>query len=146
MSRFVVKHRVEWADVDLAKIVHFPRFFSYYEIAELEWIRAQGLRYEDFLEHLNIWMPRVAAHCDYLCPARLADLLSIEMALKHLGRTSFTLSFDIYRLPERTHLAEGCITIATVSRDSFHPIPIPEKLVKLLDGLKYSKPVGSRKK
>ncbi len=146
MPRFIIQHRVPWADVDLAKIVYFPRFFSYYEMAELEWIRAQGFRYEDFLEHMNVWMPRVAAHSDYFAPARLADLLSVEMGLKRLGRTSFTFGFDAYRLPERTHLAEGYITIATVSRARFRPIPIPKKLVKLLDGLRDQTSARSRKK
>lgn len=135
MDAFTIQHRVPWSDVDLAKIVYFPRYFSYFEMAELEWYRAQDLAYEDVLEGLGIWMPRVAAHCNYRAPARLSELLSIEMRLDRLGRTSYTFGFDAYRLPERTHLADGHIAIATVGRESFRPTPIPEKLMTLLGGL-----------
>ena len=135
MSPFTIEHRVPWSDVDLAKIVYFPRFFTYFEMAELEWYRHKGLAYEELLEGLDVWMPRVAAHCNYRAPARLAQLLAIEMHVSKLGRTSYTFGFDVYRLPERTHLVDGTITIATVSRDAFRPVPVPKKLLYYFDGL-----------
>jgi YbgC/YbaW family acyl-CoA thioester hydrolase len=135
MAAFVIEQRVAWSDVDLARIVYFPRYFGYFENAELEWIRQKGLSYEKLLEETSVWMPRVAAHCNFRAPAHLADLVSIEMRLDRLGKTSFTLGFDAFRLPERTHLADGYIAIATVSRESFRPTPVPERLVRLLDGL-----------
>ncbi len=125
MAPFTIQHRVPWADVDLAKIVYFPRYFSYFEMAEMEWHRSQGRSYEDMLERLGIWMPRVAAHCNYHAPAHLADVLSIELHLERLGRTSYTLGYDAVRLPERTHLADGQVTIATVARGTFRATPVP---------------------
>jgi YbgC/YbaW family acyl-CoA thioester hydrolase len=135
MAAFAIEQRVAWSDVDLARIVYFPRFFSYFENAELEWIRRSGMSYEELLEEMRVWMPRVAAHCNFRAPANLADLLSIEMRLDRLGKTSFTLGFDAYRLPDRTHLADGYVAIATVSRESFRPVSLPERLVRLLQGL-----------
>jgi YbgC/YbaW family acyl-CoA thioester hydrolase len=135
MEAFKIEHRIPWSDVDLARIVYFPRYFSYFEMAELEWYRTQGLVYEDVLEGLGIWMPRVGAHCNYRAPAHLAELLSIEMHLERLGRTSYTFGFNAYRLPERIHLADGHIAIVTVARESFRPVPIPAKLTSLLEGL-----------
>ena len=132
MKPFTIEYRVPWADVDLAKIVYFPRYFSYFEMAELEWYRSQGLAYEDVLVRLGIWMPRVAAHCNYRAPAHLAELLSIEMRLDRLGSTSYTFGYDAYRLPERTHLADGHVTIATVSRSSFRPTRVPDELAERL--------------
>lgn len=137
MKPFAIEHRVPWSDVDLAKIVYFPRYFSYFEMAELEWYRTQSLAYDELLEGLGVWMPRVAAHCNYRAPARLAELLSIEMHLERLGRTSYTYGFNAYRLPERTHLVDGYVAIATVGRDSFRPTPIPDDLVQLLRGLPH---------
>jgi YbgC/YbaW family acyl-CoA thioester hydrolase len=135
MRPFTIEHRIPWADVDLAKIVYFPRYFGYFEMAELEWYRQQGLSYENMLEEMDVWMPRVAAHCNYRAPARLAELVSVEMYLERLGRTSYTFGFNAYRLPERAHLADGNIVIATVGRESFRATPIPTKLVGLLERL-----------
>ena len=135
MAAFVIEQRVAWSDVDLAGIVYFPRYFSYFENAELEWIRRQGLSYEGFLDEIGVWMPRVACHSNFRAPAKLAELLSIEMRLDRLGKTSFTLGFDAFRLPERTSIADGYIVVATVERDSFRPTPVPERLVQLLSEL-----------
>ena len=145
MGAFVIQHRIPWSDVDLAKIVYFPRYFSYFEMAELDWIREQGLRYEDYLSELEIWMPRVAAHCNYRAPARLADLLAIEMRLDRLGTTSFTLGFDAYLLPDRIQTADGFITIATVSRSEFRPTAVPRALVERLETLERRTPAEARR-
>ena len=77
------------------------------------------------LEGLGIWMPRVAVHCNSHAPARLAELLSIELHLERLGRTSYTFGYDAFRLPERTHLADGQVTIATVLRGKHKAIFTP---------------------
>jgi YbgC/YbaW family acyl-CoA thioester hydrolase len=138
MAAFVLSQRVVWSDVDLAGIVYFPRFFTYFENAELEWIRSCGLSYESFLDEMKVWMPRVACHGNFRAPAKLADLLSIEMRLDRLGKTSFTLGFDALRLPERTPVADGHIVIATVDRESFRPTPVPERLAQLLSELEPS--------
>lgn len=130
--RFAIEHRVPWSDVDLAKIVYFPRYFSYFEMVEQEWVRTRGYAYERFLEALNIWMPRVSAQANYRAPARLGDLLSVEMYVTALGHASYTFGYDAFRLPERTHLVDGAITIVTVSREAFEPVRVPEKLRSLL--------------
>jgi acyl-CoA thioester hydrolase len=135
MGAFVIEQRIAWSDVDLAGIVYFPRYFSYFENAELEWIRRQGLSYEGFLDEMGVWMPRVACHSNFRAPAKLAELLSIEMRLDRLGTTSFTLGFDAFRLPERAPIADGYIVVATVERGTFRPTPVPERLVQLLTEL-----------
>lgn len=139
LEPFQIEHRVPWSDVDLAKIVYFPRYLSYFEMAELEWYRMHDLAYDDMLRGLGVWMPRVSAHCNYRAPARLAELLSIEMHLERLGKTSYTYGFNAYRLPERTHLVDGYVAIATVRRETFRPTPIPDKLVSLLEELPQKK-------
>jgi acyl-CoA thioester hydrolase len=146
MGAFMIEQRVAWSDVDLAGIVYFPRYFSYFENAELEWIRSHGLSYEGILEETGVWLPRVACHSNFRAPAKLAELLSIELRLDRLGRTSFTLGFDAYRLPERTAIADGYIVVAAVDRESFRPTPVPHRLVQLLSELerRSPEPAGAR--
>ena len=136
MGRFVLQHRVPWCDVDLAAVINYPRFFSYFEMAEVEWVRAQGKDYLGFLDEMNVWLPRAAAHCNYRAPARFGDLLSIEMGLDRLGRASFTLGYEVFRLSERQFVADGYVVVAPVSRENFKSVPLPEKLKEMLQGLK----------
>jgi acyl-CoA thioester hydrolase len=135
MAPFVYKHRVRWRDVDLAGIVHFAHFVGYFEEAEHEWIRSHGTEYGAFLEKQGICMPRVSVHCDFHAPARLDDLLSIEVKLGQIGNTSFTLRFEMYRDSDREPVAEGSFIVATVSRTSFKPVRVPETLREMLGAL-----------
>ncbi len=93
------------------------------------------LGYTLLLDKEKIWMPRVSAHCDYKSPARFGDMLSIEMKLGRLGRSSFKLLYQAYRVPERTHLADGYIVAAAVSRSTFKAVPLPDELRKALQTL-----------
>ena len=136
MARFKLEHRVPWRDVDLAAVVNYPRFFSYFEMTEVEWVRAQGKDYLGFLDEMNVWLPRAAAHCNYRAPARFGDLLSIEMGLDRLGRASFTFGYEVFRLPERKLVADGHVVVAPVSRENFKSLPLPEKLKEMLQTLK----------
>lgn len=132
MDPFSIEHRVPWPDVDLVGVVYFARFLSYFEMAEVEWMRSQEIDYERLLDKEKIWMPRVSAHCDYKSPAKFGDLLSIEMKLGRLGRSSFKLDYKAYRLPERTHLADGYIVAAAVSQSNFKAVPLPGELREAL--------------
>jgi YbgC/YbaW family acyl-CoA thioester hydrolase len=136
MARFKLEHRVPWRDVDLAAVVNYPRFLSYFEMAELEWVRSQGKDYLGFLEEMNIWLPRAAAHCNFRAPAHLGDLLSIEIGLDRLGRSSATVGYEIFRLPERELIVDGYVVMASVSRDGFASVPMPQRLKELLETLK----------
>ena len=136
MARFKLEHRVPWRDVDLAAVVNYPRFLSYFEMAELEWVRSLGEDYLGLLEEMNIWLPRAAAHCNFRAPAHLSDLLSIEIGLDRLGQSSATVGYEIYRLPERELIVDGYVVMTSVSRDRFEPVPLPEKLKEMLQTLK----------
>jgi YbgC/YbaW family acyl-CoA thioester hydrolase len=145
VDRFAIEHRVPWPDVDLVGVVYFARFLSYFEMAELEWMRARKIDYEGLLRRENIWLPRVSAHCEYRAPARLGDLLSIEMTLGRLGRSSFTLAYQAFRLPERKQLADGYIVAASVSRTSFKAVRLPKELRDVLQALEPVKKGKSKK-
>ena len=135
MGRFTHQHRVSWPEVDLAGVVYFVHFVNYFEAAETEWVRSHGIEYGEMLETFGICMPRASIHCDYHAPARLDDLLDIEVRLARLGDTSFTLAFEIFTGQEKRCLADGTFVIVTVSRSTFGPIRIPDKLHEMLETL-----------
>ena len=53
-------------------------------------------------------LPRVAASCDYLTPARFADVLTIGVSVARLGRSSVAYAFDFSRDGEA--VARGQVT------------------------------------
>lgn len=129
---FHTRRRIEFADTDMAGIVHFSRFFVFMETAEHELQRSLGstVHFEHEGEHVG-W-PRVSATCDYRSPARLGDVLDIEVRILRKGRRALTYGFT-FRCGDRL-VAEGkiaCICCALASpypdpEARLRPIPIPE--------------------
>ena len=94
MKPFRTTRRIEFADTDMAGIVHFANFFRFMEAAEVAFLRSRGLSVMQPWEGQRISFPRVAASCDYLKPARFEDVLDIEVTLARLGRKSVTYAFE----------------------------------------------------
>jgi acyl-CoA thioester hydrolase len=105
---FRVKRIVEFGDTDMAGIVHFAQFFNYMEAAEHAFLRSIGLSVAMTWEGVRMGMPRVAASCEYLRPARFEDEIDITVSVKELGRSSVTYRFEFFK--DDAEIANGEIT------------------------------------
>src|SRR5437588_8599701 len=93
---FRTTRRVEFADTDMAGIVHFANFFRYMEAAEVEFLRSRGLSVKLGWEGQELGFPRVSASCDYQKPARFEDLLEITVRIVKIGLKSMTYGFELF--------------------------------------------------
>src|SRR5207302_426603 len=94
---FRTTRRVEFADTDMAGIVHFANFFRFMEAAETEYLRTLGLSVAMTWEGQEVGLPRVAASCDYLKPARFQDVLEITVRVARVGRKSVTYAVEFFK-------------------------------------------------
>src|SRR5579884_1256912 len=93
-TEFRTSRRIEFADTDMAGIVHFANFFRFMEAAEQEFLRSRGLSVSLEWEGQPIGFPRVSASCDYLKPARFEDVLTVAVRIERLGQKSVTYAFE----------------------------------------------------
>jgi YbgC/YbaW family acyl-CoA thioester hydrolase len=91
---FRTSRRVEFADTDMAGIVHFANFFRYMEAAEVDFLQSLGLSVRLDWEGQAIGFPRVSASCDYLRPVSFMDILDIAVTVSNIGRKSVTYAFE----------------------------------------------------
>jgi YbgC/YbaW family acyl-CoA thioester hydrolase len=91
---FRTTRRVEFADTDMAGIVHFANFFRWMEAAEQGFLRSRGLSVAIAWEGQPIGFPRVSASCDYLRPVRFEDVLDVLVEAPKVGRKSVTYSIE----------------------------------------------------
>jgi YbgC/YbaW family acyl-CoA thioester hydrolase len=94
---FRTTRRIEFADTDMAGIVHFANFFRFMEAAEVEFLRSRGLSVKMTWAGEPIGFPRVSASCDFVNPARFEDLLDITVTVSNIGRKSVTYAFEFTR-------------------------------------------------
>jgi len=105
---FHTTRRIEFADTDMAGIVHFANFFRFMEAAEVEFLRARGLTVSLTWEGQRIGFPRVSASCDFLRPATFQDVLDVAVRIQSIGRKSVTYSFEFSKAGEP--VARGQVT------------------------------------
>jgi 4-hydroxybenzoyl-CoA thioesterase/acyl-CoA thioester hydrolase len=124
---------VEFADTDMAGIVHFAAFFRYMESAEHELLRSLGFSVYTEIDGVPISFPRVAATCEFDAPSRCEDMLDIAVNVRHVGNTSVTYGFDFSA--EGRDVAHGTMTSVCCRVEHGKPpvsIPIPEVVAKEL--------------
>lgn len=140
---FSVEEYVRWSDVDHAGIIFYGAYVRFFEIAETEMFRAAGLPYSVFFEQLGLWLPRVHFDCDFHHPARLDDRLRVVTYISAVGRTSLTLSFDVWHLDAGRLCATAHEVLVCTARATLTPIPIPEALREALAPFVFSQ-AGAR--
>lgn len=126
MSQFRTRRRIEFADTDMAGIVHFANFFRFMETAELEFLKAHGLSFNWQWQNEMLGFPRVSAMCNYLKPARFEDVLDISVRVQNIGRKSVTYTFEFFNGTELIAQGEVSTVCCRVGdNDQFESLEIP---------------------
>jgi YbgC/YbaW family acyl-CoA thioester hydrolase len=131
---FRTTRRIEFADTDMAGIVHFANFFRFMESAEVEFLRALGLSVALPWEGENLGFPRVSASCDFMRPARFNDVLEVAVQLRNIGGKSVTYEFEFSKdgeLIARGQVSSVCCRVGP--GHTLESIEIPASLRRRLE-------------
>lgn len=132
---FTVNRRVQFAETDIAGVLHFSNYFRLMEEAECAFWRSLNLSVITPEGAGHISWPRVATSCDYFAPAFFEDELTLALRLIRLGEKSATFEVDVRR--GDVGLARGRMTVVccATTPGSFAPVPIPPRIRTLLEPL-----------
>jgi YbgC/YbaW family acyl-CoA thioester hydrolase len=131
---FRTSRRVEFADTDMAGIVHFANFFRYMESAEVDFLASLNLSVAMNQDGRRIGFPRVAAACDYLHPVTFLDVLDITVVVDRIGKKSVTYRFEFSKSGQR--IAHGHITAVccrVIGNHQIESIEIPQPIRQKLE-------------
>lgn len=87
--------RVPYAHTDQMRFVYYANYLVYFEMARAELLREVGLPYAE-LEKRGVFLPVVAAHCDYKAPAHFDDLLTVSSRCELQG-PRLHISYEVRR-------------------------------------------------
>ncbi len=130
-AEFYYQRRVQFAETDLAGIVHFSWYFRYMEEAEHALWRSLGLQIAP--EGESIGYPRVAASCDFKAPLRFEDEFEVHVRVDAVSRRSLRYEFTLRRGDDV--LATGSMTSVCVEKRPGAPVrsvALPEVVVTRL--------------
>ena len=116
--------KVRLPETDAMGIVFHGNYFTYLEVGRVEYLLnlglAEGLRPIRDFENVV-----VNAHLDFKSPARLHDVLSIDVCTQEIRHSSFTFAVRIRHKSENRLIASGWTTHCAID-ENFSPIEVPE--------------------
>lgn len=133
-TAFTTSRRVEFADTDMAGLIHFSCFYRYMEEVEHAFLRSLGRRViETQDDGTTVSWPRVSAECTFHAPAHFEDELEVRLSVTRIGKSSLTLGYDFWK--QEIQVASGSIKTVCCRIDDSHELTAIEIPADLRDVL-----------
>jgi acyl-CoA thioester hydrolase len=107
-AEFSIRRRVQFAETDMAGIMHFAQYFRWMEEVEHAFFRSLGLSVVMKHEGVELGWPRVATSCEYFGPARFEEEVELTLRVTKVGEKS--LNYEVAFMRGATRLALGKLT------------------------------------
>jgi len=117
---FQHERNVEFADTDMAGIMHFSNFFRFVESAEHALFRSLGASIHAKIDGKDYGWPRLKVNSDFFRPAHFEDVLKVCLRVEEVGESTLEYGFWLFsgEVTRRKLIAAGSCTIVFVVFDS----------------------------
>jgi acyl-CoA thioester hydrolase len=132
---FAFRHRlgVRFRDCDAMGHVNHAVYLTYFEQGRLTfWREVTGSP----SPHTRVIIAR--AECDYRSPAQFGDELEVRVGIGEIGRSSFTLIYDIVHIVSDRLIASGKTVMVSYDYEKGSSVPLPPATKELLEKTKGS--------
>ncbi|MGH9141364.1 MAG: acyl-CoA thioesterase [Vicinamibacterales bacterium] len=129
-NEFAYRHRlsVRFRDCDAMGHVNHAVYFTYFEQGRLTfWHELTGAP----SPHTRVIIAR--AECDYRLPAHFGDDLEVRVKIEAIGRSSFTLAYEIVKADGGPLIAIGRTVMVSYDYAAGAPVPLPAETRALLE-------------
>ena len=129
---YIARNQVRMHDTDMAGILYFPRQFRFAHDALEDFVESLGYTFDQVFHREKFVFVIVHAESDYLSSLKVGDKLEVHLSIENIGKTSFAVSYLIYKL-DKTIVGKVKTIHVTLDSISRTKIPIPEHFRKLLE-------------
>ncbi|MHC5029217.1 MAG: acyl-CoA thioesterase [Planctomycetota bacterium] len=116
-----LQRRVEFAETDMAGIMHFSNYFRFMEATEHDFFRTLGVSVHSGADAdvMRGWA-RVHAECTYARPLRYEDVVEVRLLVSDVKPRAITYAFSFHTIdpsgPREEPVARGSVTVVCVER------------------------------
>lgn len=125
---FSIPVRVYYEDTDAGGIVYYANWLRYFERARTDWLRALGVVHTRLADEAGLVFVVREIAVDYLRPARLDDLLRVELRVLEARRASLALRQCARLDGQPDSLVTATVRIAAIRRVDGRPAGLPRWL------------------
>lgn len=106
MKYFESELKVRFDETDEMGIVHHKNYFSWFEVARFELLKAVKLEYS-YLKELAVGVVVINAQCNYKLSAKFNDTIIIQLYLQIIKKTCLAFTYFVRRKVDYALLADG---------------------------------------
>ncbi|MBR9652656.1 tol-pal system-associated acyl-CoA thioesterase [Thalassovita aquimarina] len=121
--------RVYYEDTDMAGIVYYANYLRYIERARSEWVRELGIDQREMKEADGLVFVVRRVEADYLAPAKLDDLLTVETETVQLTGVRWILEQRVKRGEDV--LFQAVVTVVMMT-ETGHPARMPANIRQMV--------------
>jgi len=125
--RFYYPIKVRYVETDAQGHVFFGHYYTYFDVAMMEYMRATGFSYQDLLDE-KMDLLYVESLCRHQAPAYYDDVLNVHTRIGNIGDSSLTFEFSVYKEDSDQLVATGHIVAVNVDKDNRRPTRVPDAL------------------
>jgi acyl-CoA thioester hydrolase len=125
--RFYHPIKVRYVETDAQGHVFFGHYYTYFDVAMMEYMRAIGFSYRDLLD-VGMDLLYVESLCRHRAPAYYDDVLNVHTRIGNIGDSSLTFEFSVYKEGSDQLVARGHIVAVNVDKDTRRPMRVPDAL------------------
>ena len=122
---------IPFQDIDAAGIVFFAHLFRYAHETYEQFMSAHDHSLAEILKNGEYLLPLVHAEADYKQPLRHDETITIELSVKKLGESSFTLQYHCLDSAAKVRAVIETVHV-TLDASQKKPMPIPDSLRAVL--------------
>lgn len=137
---FKLSRLVEFAETDMAGIMHFSNYFRFMEATEHAFFRSLGLKLHGEADGAMVGWARTRAECRYDLPLRYQDEVDVHLVVRAKTESSFTYDFAFHLHGpdgESRTVARGALTVVCVTRPTpsarLRRTPMPSAVAERID-------------
>lgn len=128
-----IRVRVYYEDTDAGGIVYYANYLRFFERVRTDWLRDIGVSHRELAQTPGLNLVVRDCAVQYRRPARLDDLLVIEVGIadpaKDIGRASLRFSQRALRADDGDVLVTATVRVACVDLRAGKPVALPERVL-----------------
>jgi acyl-CoA thioester hydrolase len=104
--------RVYYEDTDTGGVVYYANYLKFFERARTEWLRALGFDQQKMADELGVRFIISRIECEYRRPARLDDVIEVDVRIARAGGASILFEQTARRGPvvlANARVRAGCV-------------------------------------
>lgn len=126
----IFSYRVYYEDTDAGGVVYYANYLKFYERARSDFLRELNISQSNLANDQKIIFVVRKCQIEYHFPARLDDMLAVDVKISEINKVSLTMMQKITKSSQL--ISELTVELVCLNSQTFKPTRLPKNLLDLI--------------